>query len=386
MTATTRPTSAGAPFTPAGDPVPFLDLVAQHGPLEEELVEVARRAIRTAGFVGGAEVTGFEKEFAAFVGTADCAGVSNGTDALRFAYMAMDLRAGDEVITVPNTFIATTEAITQAGGTIKFVDVTDGTMTMDPAQVEAAITPRTVGIVPVHLYGQTADMDPILEIARRRGLWVIEDAAQAHGARYRGRAAGSLGVMAGFSFYPGKNLGACGEGGAVVGSDPARMAAVRRLREHGQAAKYYHDSEGYNGRLDAIQAGMLRVKLRHLDAWTEARRSAAALYREALADVAELQLPVEASYGRHVYHLFVIQADRRDELQKHLAARGIGTGLHYPLPLHLQKAYAGQGWREGQFPVTEQAARTLLSLPMFAELTEAQIGRVADAVRSFYRG
>lgn len=369
-----------------GTAVPFLDLVAQHRPLEEELVAAFRRAVQTAGFVGGPEVAGFEEEFARFIGVPGCVGVNSGTDALRFAYLAMDLKPGDEVITVPNSFIATTEAITQAGGTIRFVDVDDATMNLDPSALEAAITPRTVGIVPVHLYGQTADMDPILATARRHGLWVIEDAAQAHGARYRERNAGSMGDLAAFSFYPGKNLGSCGEGGATVGSDPARLDTMRRLREHGQGRKYYHDTEGYNGRLHAIQAACLRIKLPHLPQWTEGRRRAAALYRDALGDLSEIRLPTEADFAYHVYHLFVIRAERRDELQAHLSAERISTGLHYPLPLHLQKAYASMGLGEGAFPVTEAAAGQVLSLPMFAELTEAQIARVSDAVRAFYRG
>lgn len=366
--------------------VPFLDLIAQHRPLEEELVAAFRRAIQSAGFVGGPEVAGFEREFAAYVGVPESVGVNSGTDALRFAYQALGIRPGDEVITVPNTFIATTEAITQAGGTVRFVDVDDATMTMDPAALEAAITPRTVGIVPVHLYGQPADMDPVMAIARKHGLWVVEDAAQAHGARYRDRQVGTIGDMAGYSFYPGKNLGACGEGGAVVATDPARLVPVRQLREHGQSRKYYHETEGYNGRLHAIQAAFLRIKLPHLDGWTEGRRRAAALYREALAGIAEVRAPVEAAYAHHVYHLFVIRAERRDALQEHLTAEKIGTGLHYPQPLHLQHAYANLGLGAGSFPVTERAAASLLSLPMFPELTGTQIERVADAIRRFYRG
>jgi dTDP-4-amino-4,6-dideoxygalactose transaminase len=366
--------------------IPFLDLVAQHRPLEEELVAAFRRAVQTAGFVGGPEVAAFEREFAAYVGAAECVGVNSGTDALRFGYQALGLGAGDEVITVPNTFIATTEAITQAGGVIRFVDVSDDTMTMDPRALDAAITGRTVGIVPVHLYGQSADMDPIMETARRHGLWVLEDAAQAHGARYRGRGVGTIGDMAAYSFYPGKNLGACGEGGALVARDANRLEPVRQLREHGQSRKYYHDTEGYNGRLHAIQAAFLRIKLRHLDSWTEGRRRAAEMYRAALTGIAEIQLPVEADGLRHVYHLFVIRADRRDELQQRLTEERIGTGLHYPLPLHLQQAYRPMGLGAGSFPVTERAAASLLSLPMFPELTEAQVDRVADAIRRFYRG
>jgi dTDP-4-amino-4,6-dideoxygalactose transaminase len=365
--------------------VPFLDLIAQHKPLEAELVEVFRRAVQKAAFVGGPEVESFEREFAEFVGAPQAVAVNSGTDGLRFAYQAMGIQPGDEVITVAHTFIATTEAITQAGGTVKFVDIDEATMTMDPALLESAVGPRTVGIVPVHLYGQACDMDPILEIARRRKLWVVEDAAQAHGARYKDRPVGSMGALAAWSFYPGKNLGSCGEGGAVTGSDAASLDVVRRLREHGQARKYYHDVEGYNGRLHSIQAGFLRVKLRHLAEWNEGRRRAAQAYRRALGEIPQIQLPVEAGYSRHVYHLFVIRADRRDALQEHLTRQGIGTGLHYPLPLHLQKAYAHLGVGPGSLPVTERVAQRILSLPMFPELTDGQVERVAQAIRGFYR-
>ena len=365
--------------------IPLVDLVAQHGPLEEELVGALRHVLQTGAFVGGSEVTAFESEFAAFVGAPGCVGVSSGTDALRFAYLALGVRPGDEVITVPHTFIATTEALSQAGATIRFVDVDEATLTLDPAALAAALTPRTVGVVPVHLYGQPADMDRISAVAAGRGLWVVEDAAQAHGAAYKGRSCGTLGDVAAFSFYPGKNLGACGEAGAVVGKDAGLLDVVRRLRDHGQARKYYHDLEGYNGRLDAIQAAFLRIKLRHLSRWTEGRRRVAALYRAALADVGgDLVLPVEAPYATHVYHLFVVRAARRDALQAHLAARGIATGLHYPVPLHLQPAYRHLHLGRGAFPVAERAAETILSLPMYPELTESQVARVADAIREFY--
>jgi len=366
--------------------IPFLDLVAQHRALEEDLVAAFRRALQSAAFVGGHEVAAFESELAAFVGSAGAAAVNSGTDALRFAYMALGINPGDEVITVPNTFIATTEALTQAGATLRFVDVTEGTLTMDPAAVAAAIGPRTVGLVPVHLYGQPADMDPLLALARQYGLWVVEDAAQAHGAAYRGRPAGSLGSLAAFSFYPGKNLGACGEGGAVVGNESSQLETVRRLREHGQSRKYYHETEGYNGRLDAIQAAFLRVKLRHLPAWNSARRRVAEWYADALADIADIRLPMVAPYATPVWHLFVIEAERRDALKACLDSQGIGTGLHYPLPLHLQNAYRHLGLGRGAFPVTEQSAERILSLPMYPELTQSQVGQVADAIRAFYRG
>jgi dTDP-4-amino-4,6-dideoxygalactose transaminase len=366
--------------------IPFLDLVAQHRPLEEELVAAFRSALQSAGFVGGAEVAAFEAEFAGFMGAAASVAVNSGTDALRFAYLALGIKPGDEVLTVPNTFIATTEALTQAGATLRFVDVTDGTLTMDPEATAAAIGPRTVGLVPVHLYGQPADMDPLLALARQHGLWVVEDAAQAHGATYRGRLAGTLGVLGAFSFYPGKNLGACGEGGAVVSAASAHLEAVRRLRDHGQSRKYHHETEGYNGRMDAIQAAFLRVKLRHLPTWNAGRRRVAGWYREALADVAEVRLPVEAPYAAHVWHLFVIQAERREALQAHLTAQGVGTGLHYPVPLHLQNAYRHLGLGRGAFPVAERAADQILSLPMFPELRQAQVEHVADLIRAFYRG
>ncbi len=372
-----------SPAAPSVAPIPFLDLVAQHRPLEEELVEAFRRTLRGARFINGPEVTAFESEFAAFVGAPGCVGVASGTDALRFALMALGLKKGDEVITVPHTFIATTEAITQAGGAIKFVDVDERTMTLDPRQLQSAITKRTVGILPVHLYGHPADMDPIIEVAGKHGLWVLEDACQAHGAVYRGRNVGTIGKLAAFSFYPGKNLGACGDAGALTGSDTALLDSARRLREHGQGQKYFHDSEGYTGRLDAIQAAFLRIKLRHLAGWLEGRRRAAAWYREALAGIPGVEVPQEAEWARHVYHLYVVRADRRTELQDYLGKRGIGSGLHYPLPLHLQKAYAAMGFKRGSFPVTERISDRLLSLPMFAELTESDVGRVADAVRAF---
>lgn len=367
-------------------PIPFLDLVSPHVELEEELVGAFRRALRSAAFVGGAEVSAFEEEFAAFAHTPWALGLNSGTDALRFAYLCHDIKPGDEVITVSNTFIATTEALSQAGASIRFVDVTPGTFTMDPRAFEAAIGPRTVGVVPVHLYGQVADMDPILAAAGQRGLWVVEDAAQAHGATYRGRAAGSLAPLGAFSFYPGKNLGACGEAGAVVGREATDRAVVHRLREHGQARKYYHDSEGYNGRLDSIQAAFLRIKLKRLAVWNEGRRRVAGWYREALLDTSDVELPVEASYGVPVYHLFVVQVPKRDDLQKHLSVAGIGSGLHYPLPLHLQKAYEHLGIGRGALPVTERAADRLLSLPMYPGMSQGQVARVADSIRRFYRG
>jgi len=365
--------------------VPFLNLVEQHRPLEEELVAAFRAALRSAQFINGPEVAGFESEFAAYVGAKACAGTSSGTDALRFALLALGLKPGDEVITTAHTFIATTEAVTQAGGTLRLVDIDEETMTIDPGQVAGAVTPRTVGIIPVHLYGHPADMRPIMDAAARHGLWVLEDACQAHGAEYRGRRVGGIGDMAAFSFYPGKNLGACGDAGAVTGNLSNRIDAVRRFREHGQGQKYFHETEGYTGRLDAIQAAFLRIKLRRLQDWIDGRRRVAGWYREALGDVGEVRLPYEAEWARHVWHLYVIRAERRDELQAYLGRQRIGSGLHYPLPLHLQKAYSHLGFKRGDFPVTERTSDSLLSLPMFPELTDGDVAYVGDAIRNFYR-
>jgi dTDP-4-amino-4,6-dideoxygalactose transaminase len=366
--------------------VPFLDLKTQHVALETELVQAFQDVLRNAAFVGGSEVAAFEREFAAFCRAGKAVAVSSGTDALRFAYLAMGVRPGDEVITVPNTFIATTEALTQAGGIVRFVDVLPDTLLMDPRRLSSAVTERTVGIVPVHLYGTPADMDPIMEFARAHGLWVIEDAAQAHGALYKGRSAGSMGVMAAFSFYPGKNLGACGEGGAVTSSEDARLAVVRKLREHGQAEKYYHDLEGYNGRLDALQAAFLRIKLRHLQGWNEARRAIAAQYRERLSSVSDVQVVAETPGCVSVYHLFVIRVPERDQLREFLQRRGIATGLHYPLPLHQQVAYQHLGLTQGAFPITEAAAREILSLPMYPEMRREQVTYVVETIAEFFGG
>jgi dTDP-4-amino-4,6-dideoxygalactose transaminase len=509
--------------------VPFLDLPLQHHALEDELLSVFRDAIRTAGFIGGPQVQAFEEEFARFCQTRFCVAVNSGTDALRFALIAAGIGPGDEVITVPNTFIATTEAISQTGARPVFVDVDERTSNMDPARLEqylqsrlkahgtgptvkaptpepctlrpaphsssparvdsaqsSVLSPHSSGsdssspapsvsphhstipsfhfsggarpkaVIPVHLYGQPVDMDAILAVARHYGLLVIEDACQAHGAEYlsnrtappscleagsnpqsairnphspgpapfacQGEAApldselrtpnfpgptpssgsdsstpctlhpapsswlraGSIGLAAAFSFYPGKNLGACGEAGAVTTDNEEIANKIRVLRDHGQAKKYFHDVEGYNGRLDAIQAGILRVKLRHLEGWTESRRQRAKRYTELLAGVDGVIAPFEPSWAKAVYHLYVIRTARRDELQKHLADRGISTGLHYPLPLHLQAAYRHMGHGEGDFPVTERLASELLSLPMYPELTSAQQEQVVEAIRAFF--
>jgi dTDP-4-amino-4,6-dideoxygalactose transaminase len=388
--------------------IPFLDLVMPHRELEVELLEVCQRAIKTASFVGGPEVEGFERAFAQFCDVRCCVGVNSGTDALRFALVAAGIQPGDIVLTVPNTFIATTEAISQAGARPDVVDIDRPTFTMDPEKLRQyletwcvldPVTGRYVhktlarpvtAVVPVHLYGQMADMDPILELAARYRMVVIEDACQAHGAEYfskkqnRWLKAGAMGCAAAFSFYPGKNLGACGEGGAVTTNDERLARRVSMLRDHGQSKKYYHDVEGYNGRLDSIQAGMLRVKLRHLSRWNEQRRERARTYDELFAPMrASVVTPWQSSSSRSVYHLYVVRTPFRDELQKHLNETGIGTGIHYPVPIHLQAAYASMGWKRGDFLESEEAADQVLSLPMFPGLTVDQQKRVANTISQF---
>jgi len=387
--------------------IPFLDLVTPHQELEGELLDVVKKAFANAGFIGGPMVENFEKEFAGFCGAKYCVGVNSGTDALRFALMAAGVKSGEIIVTVPHTFIATTEAISQAGAQIAFVDIDEQTYTMDPAKlreyletrcewdsngelIERNSNRRVAGILPVHLYGQTADMDPILELAAKYNLFVIEDACQAHGAEYFSRKenvwkrVGSMGEAAAFSFYPGKNLGACGEAGAVTTNDEAMAARMKMVRDHGQAKKYYHDIEGYNGRLDSIQAGWLSVKLRHLAKWNESRRSHAHAYHELLAEAKDtLVIPVEAAWTKGVYHLYVVRLQEREALQAALAEAGIGTGIHYPIPLHLQNAYQHLNYKKGDFPVTERVATEIVSLPMFPQMTGDQQSRVAAKVREF---
>jgi dTDP-4-amino-4,6-dideoxygalactose transaminase len=388
--------------------IPFLDLVTPHQELETELLAVVKKAFTNAAFIGGPMVEEFEKEFAAFCGTKYCVGVNSGTDALRFALMAAGVKPGEIIVTVPHTFIATTEAISQAGAQIAFVDIDEQTYTMDPAKlceyletrcawdtkseelIERSSNRRVAGIVPVHLYGQTADMDPILELATKYNLFVIEDACQAHGAEYFSgkentwKRAGSMGKAAAFSFYPGKNLGACGEAGAITTNDEAMAARMKMIRDHGQAKKYYHDIEGYNGRLDSIQAGWLSVKLRHLAKWNELRRSHAHAYHELLAEAKDaIVIPVEASWTKGVYHLYVVRVQEREALQTALAEAGIGTGIHYPIPLHLQNAYQHLNYKKGDFPVTERVATEIVSLPMFPQITGEQQNRVAAKAREF---
>jgi dTDP-4-amino-4,6-dideoxygalactose transaminase len=339
--------------------------------------------IQNTAFAGGSHVSAFETEFAAFCGADYAVGLSNGTDALRFALIALGIQPGDEVITVPNTFIATTEAISQVGARPVFVDIRSDTYTLDPDLIEAKLTPRTRAIVPVHLYGQIADMAAIQKVAEQHGLKVLEDACQAHGARYRGRRAGTLGHAGAFSMYPGKNLGAFGEAGCVVTDDPAVAETIRCLREHGQTRKYVHRLEGYNGRMDNLQAAALRAKLPKLDEWNERRRDIASLYRQALSDISAVTLPAAPEPDAHVYHQFVILIPDPVALSSFLQQRDIQTAFHYPLPLHLQAAYSDRGEGPGCYPVTEHCAQRLLSLPMYPELTRRQIERVCTAVRAF---
>lgn len=363
--------------------IPLVDLQAQYDSIQSEIGDAMSRVLRETAFIGGPYLKAFEEEFAAYCGTRFAVGVGNGTDALKLALLACGIGPGDEVITVPNTFIATTEAISMTDASIRFVDVDPVTCNLDPALIEAAITPKTRAVIPVHLYGRPADMDPILDIAKRRGLKVIGDAAQAHGSLSRGRKIGTLGDAVGFSFYPGKNLGAYGDAGAVTTDDAGIAQTVAALRDHGRSKKYEHDREGFNCRMDGLQAAVLSVKLKHLDRWTEKRRRNAALYRELLSGVPGLELPAESQGDFEVYHLYVVRTRRREALQKHLEDRGISTGIHYPVPLHRQKAYAHLNLGEGSFPVSEGLAGRILSLPLYPELTEEQIRFVAEAVRSF---
>ncbi len=388
--------------------IPFLDLMAPHQELHAELLDVVEKVLSNAGFIGGPMVDALEREFAKFCGVQHCVGVGSGTDALRFAFLAAGVEPGGIIVTVPNTFIATTEAISQTGAHIAFVDINESTYTMDPEKlreyletrcafdsktgklIERASNRPVSAIVPVHLYGQTADMDPILELAARYNLIVVEDACQAHGAEYFSKRdnawkkAGSMGHAAAFSFYPGKNLGACGEAGAATTNDEAMAQRMRMIRDHGQAKKYYHDIEGYNGRLDALQAGILSVKLRHLAKWNEARRDLAHRYHELFAEAkGSVVVPREAPWTKGVYHLYVVRVQDREALQSHLAAAGIGTGIHYPIPLHLQKAYQHLGYKKDDFPVTERVAAEIVSLPMFPQLTADQqkdvVGKVIES-------
>jgi dTDP-4-amino-4,6-dideoxygalactose transaminase len=390
----------------ASNDIPFLDLVTPHVELEEELTAVFRRALFTAGFVGGPMVEEFEQAFAGFCDTKHAVALNSGTDALRFAILACGIQPDDVIVTVPHTFIATTEAISQAGAIPEFVDIDEKTYNMSVERLREFLEQKctldgsgrpiskrsgrpVTAIVPVHLYGQMADMDSILRLANQYGLTVIEDACQAHGAEYfsgrlnRWMKAGTMGRASAFSFYPGKNLGACGEAGAATTNDAAVAARIRMLRDHGQAKKYYHDIEGYNGRLDSIQAGLLHVKLAYLATWNSQRRDRAAEYDRLLAGNDAVTCPYEPSWSHSVYHLYVISTDDRDGMMKHLKEAGIGTGIHYPVPLHLQKAYAHMNHSSQDFPVATRVAGRIVSLPMFPQLRTDQQARVADEIHAF---
>ena len=359
--------------------VPFLDLKAQYASVKDEIEPAVLAVLASAGYILGPEVAAFEREFAAYSGAAEGIAMNSGTSALHAALLAAGIGPGDEVITTPFTFVATVSAICSAGATPTFVDIDPVSMTMDPARLAEVVTPRTRAIIPVHLYGQPCDMDPILAFARDHRLTVIEDACQAHGARYKDRPVGSIGELACFSFYPGKNLGACGEGGIVVTSDPARARLARMYRDWGAEKKYQHVLKGYNFRLEGLQGAVLRAKLRHLEAWTEARRTNARRY-DALLDAAGIKRPQEMPYSRHVYHVYAIRVADRAAVQAALKAQDIESGIHYPIPVHMQPAYAFLGYREGDFPHAEAAAREVLSLPMFPELTAEQQARVVNAL------
>lgn len=355
--------------------VPFVDLAAGHEPLIPEILEAWESILRTGAFTGGNELEEFESEFASYLGARDSVAVGSGTDALVLSLRAMGVGPGDEVITVPHTFIATAQAVVEVGGRPIFIDVDPATGTMDPSRIASAITSRTKVVLPVHLYGQPADLTPIRNVCRRYGLRCLEDAAQSHGARYQDSQVGSTGTAT-FSFYPSKNLGACGSGGAVATDDPALAERIRLLREHGEAHKHVHTIGGVNSRLDAIQAAALRIKLRHLDGWVEARRRLAGIYRELLQDT-ELELPSEKPDSRHAYHLYVVRHPARDQIRLELGEKGIETGLHYPVPIHLQPAFRGMGFEAGRFPHAENWAAQCLSLPMYPELSEDAAERVA---------
>jgi dTDP-4-amino-4,6-dideoxygalactose transaminase len=386
--------------------IPFLDLVTPHRELQEEFVAVLRRALHSASFIGGTELEQFEQEFAAFTGATKCVGVANGTDALRFALIASGVQCGDVVVTVAHTFIATGEAISQSGARPYFVDIDERTYNMSAAKLREFLTKkcrrdasgrlvtsdlglRVKAVVPVHLYGQMVNMDAILEIAEEFGLLVVEDACQAHGAEYFSvkrntwMRAGSVGHAAAFSFYPGKNLGACGEAGAVTTNSEDVARKVRMIRDHGQEQKYYHDIEGYNGRLDSIQAGFLRVKLRNLAQWNLQRRAAAKRYTDLLAETnGDMVLPFELVHSKAVYHLYVIRVPNRDQFRERLAEAHVGTAIHYPVPLHLQKAYRHLGYKAGDLPITEAVSTEIVSLPMFPHITDAQIKTVVSLAAS----
>jgi len=364
--------------------VPYLDLKAQYHGIKLEIDAAIARVLESSQFVLGAEVAGFEDEFASYCAATDCIALNSGTSALHLALLAAGVGPGDEVITVPFTFVASVAAIDYTGARPVLIDIDPRSFTMDISAIESAITPRTKAILPVHLYGHPADMDPIMDVARRHGLVVIEDAAQAHGAKYKGRPVGSIGDIGCFSFYPAKNLGAYGEGGAVTTSNPEYARTIRMLRDWGQDRKYHHLLRGYNYRMEGFQGAILRVKLRHLEKWTEARRALAKKYSGLLADCG-LQLPVEMPWARHVYHLYTLRAEDRDGLQAALRAEGIQTAVHYAIPVHQQPAFADLAYHKGSLAQSEAASQHVLSLPMYPELSEQAVREVAQAVRKVSR-
>jgi dTDP-4-amino-4,6-dideoxygalactose transaminase len=364
--------------------VPFLNLKIQYDSIKEEINKEINNVMETTAFAGGPFVEKFEADFAKYCQCKFAVGVGNGTDALWVALIALGIEQGDEVITTPNTFIATTEAISYCKAVPVFVDVKDGTYSMDPEKLEKAITKKTKAIIPVHIFGQVCDMDPILEIARKHKLYVVEDACQAHGAYYKNKRAGSIGDIGAFSFYPGKNLGAYGEAGAIVTNNEEIASKIKMFRDHGQSKKYYHDIIGWNARMDGIQGAVLKVKLKYLDNWNEARRKNAHIYNENLKDIKSIILPVEASYGKHIYHIYAIRVKEREKLMNYLKDNEIGCGIHYPVPIHLQKAYESLNIKRGTFPVTEQSADEFVSLPMFPELTKDEIVYIADKLKNYY--
>lgn len=365
--------------------IPLVDLRRQYRSIKNDIDNALRDVVESGSFIAGQSLRLFEKEFASFCGVKFAIGVASGTDALLLSLRALELEHRSEVITAPNTFISTVDAITRNDAYPRFVDINQRSYNMDSDKLSRAITRRTRVIIPVHLYGNPADMSPILEIARQSDLQVIEDACQAHGALYGGKRVGSLGTCAAFSFYPAKNLGAYGDGGMITTDNEDLATRLRILRVYGERKKYVHELVGYNSRLDEIQAAVLRVKLRHLDDWNKARRGRAKVYRDLLSTVASLQLPIEESHAEGVYHLYVIGARGRDELQLRLASKGISTGIHYPIPVHLQEAYRHLEIKSGTFPYTEAAAKRILSLPMFPELEDGEIEYISDSIKEFYR-
>jgi len=366
--------------------VPFLNLGLQYEAIKEDVADAMQAVINDCAFAGGKFVEKFEIEFAAFCDSTHAIGVGSGTEALWLTLLALGVGPEDEVITVPNTFMATAEAISFCGAKPVFVDIDESTYNMNAAGLEQAITATTKAIIPVHLFGQTADMDPIMKIAQSHGLFVIEDASQAHGADYKGRGAGTIGDAGCFSFYPGKNLGAYGEAGAVVTDDAELDKKIRILRDHGQSKKYYHNLIGWNARMDGLQGAVLCVKLKHLNEWTDKRRTHAKLYDEMLNGIDEIVIPREADYAKHVYHVYAIRTKARDAMLERLAAKNIYCGIHYPVPVHLQKAYEFLGLPPGSFPVAERCASQYLSLPMFPELTQEQIEFVAGEIKNIMIG